>query len=30
MDISIKVYHRNQQFPEGGVLTQYIENMEIG
>jgi len=30
MDLVVKVYFKNQQFPEGGKLTQYLESLPIG
>lgn len=30
VDLIIKVYFPNERFPEGGKMTQYLENMKIG
>jgi len=30
VDMLIKVYYPNERFPEGGKMTQYIDNMKIG
>ena len=30
VDLVIKVYFANEQFPAGGAMTQYIENLKIG
>ena len=30
MDLLIKVYFKNERFPKGGQLTQYLHQLEIG
>merc|ERR1711972_118657 len=30
VDLLIKVYYPNERFPEGGKMTQYINNLKIG
>jgi hypothetical protein len=29
-DLLIKVYHKTEQFPDGGILTLWLDQIEIG